>query len=48
MFSSKQQPSVKAFTFAENTNSQKVLEKSGFILTGKMIHENEKVMVYEL
>ncbi len=48
VFSTIQQPSVKALTLAENIGSQKVLEKCGFTFAGTMIHDDKEVMVFEL
>lgn len=48
VFKTIQQPVVKALTVAENTASQKVLIKCGFTFTGKIIYEEEEVMVFEL
>lgn len=42
------QPTVKALTLEENTASQKVLLKCGFLFAGKIIHEEEEVLVFEL
>jgi ribosomal-protein-alanine N-acetyltransferase len=39
---------VHALTVAENSASQKVLLKCGFIFTGTMNHEGDEVMVYSL
>ena len=39
---------IKAITIPANTASQNVLLKAGFIETGRMIHEGDEVMVFEL
>ena len=39
---------IKAITIPANTASQNVLLKSGFIETGRMIHQGEEVLVFEL
>ena len=48
VFSTIQQPIVKALTLADNIESQKVLEKCGFTFSGTMIHDGEEVMGFEL